>query len=528
VGATDESKRRRWVRIVLFSLAGLIVALTIVATILIQRFEPMARDYFISRLKDRYHSDVQLGSLDIALFPEVHASGDNLVLWFHGDHSKPPMIQLKHFQFNANLAGFFRTPKHLGKLVLEGLYIRPPRRDGDSSESDKNKPPSSGKKQVTEAFILDEVVADGTTLEITPKHADKAPLIFDIRKLTLRSIGRRQPMTYHAQLTNPKPPGIVNADGKFGPWDADEPDNTPLSGDYTFKDADLSVFKGIAGILSSKGNFTGELDSIEVKGTTETPDFALKIGGHPMALHTEFQATVDGTNGNTVLHPVHAKLGRSEFDVAGAIDRGTQESHKTILLTATVSPQQHADLEDFLRLALKSSTPPMKGRIHFDTKVKIPPGENEVISRIELDGNFGLDGVRFSSADVQGKIASLSHRAQGEPENHDPNVASNFHGSFTLAHERLRLPDLKFTVPGAHVDMAGGYHLRSGEIDFKGTARLDAKVSQMTTGFKSKLLKLADPWFSHDGAGTVLPIKISGTRGEPSFKLDMGRVIRRD
>jgi len=435
------------------------------------------------------------------------------------------MIQLKHFQFDANLAGFFRSPKHLGKLKLEGLHIRPPRRDDNSSGE---KPEPKKKKQVTEAFILDQVVADGTTLEITPKQPDKAPLIFNIRSLTLRSIGRRQPMTYHAQLSNPKPPGLIHADGKFGPWDADEPDNTPLSGDYIFKDADLSVFKGIAGILSSNGKFTGELDSIEVKGTTETPDFALKIGGHPMALHTEFEATVDGTNGNTVLHPVRAKLGGSEFDVAGAIDRGTEESHKTILLTAKVTPQQRANLEDFLKLALKSSTPPMKGRIRFDAKVKLPPGETEVISRLEIDGKFGLDGVKFSSADVQGKIASLSHRAQGEPENHDPNVASDFQGTFHMANERLRLPDLKFTVPGANVQMAGDYQLRTGEIDFKGTARLDAKISEMTTGFKSKLLKLADPWFSHDGAGTVLPIKISGTRGEPSFKLDVGRVIKRD
>lgn len=522
MSAPGESKRGRWVRIVLFSLAGIILTLTIVAAVLIHRFQPMARQYFISRLEQRYHSDVELGSLDIALYPQVHASGDNLTLWFHGDHSKPPMIQLKHFRFDANLAGFFRSPKHLGRLILHGLYIRPPRRNG--APGDKHE----SKEQITEAFILDEVVADGTTLEITPKDPTKDPLIFDIRDLTLHSIGRRQPMTYHAQLTNPKPPGLIDADGKFGPWDADEPSNTPLSGDYTFTDADLSVFKGISGILSSKGTFHGELDTIEVKGTTETPDFALTTGGHPMPLHTEFEATVDGTNGNTVLHPVHATLDDTEFDVSGAIDRGSLETHKTILLTATVTPQQHADLQDFLKLAVKSSPPPMRGRIHFDTKVKIPPGETEVISRIQLDGKFGLDGVKFASPDVQGKIASLSHRAQGEPENQDPNVTSDFHGTFHMGNERLRLPDLKFTVPGANVEMAGSYYLRTGEIDFKGTARLDAKMSQMTTGFKSKLLKLADPWFSHDGAGTVLPITISGTRGQPSFKLDMGRVIRRD
>jgi hypothetical protein len=431
------------------------------------------------------------------------------------------MIQLKRFQFNANLAGFFRSPKHLGKLVLEGLQIRPPRRE--------DKPSSSGgsKKQETPAFILDEVVADGTLLEITPKEPGKNPLIFDIRKLTLHSVGLRQPMTYRAELTNPKPPGLIHAQGKFGPWDSDAPVNTPLSGDYTFRDADLSVFKGISGILSSIGKFGGELDKIEVKGTTETPDFALKIAGHPMPLHTEFEATVDGTNGNTVLHPVRARLGKSEFDVAGAIDRGSEETHKTILLTAKATPEQHARLEDFLKLSVKSAKPPMTGDIHFDSKVKIPPGESEVITRLELDGNFDLEGVKFSSPDVQEKIATLSHRAQGEPENHDPNITAEFHGSFHMGNERLRLPDLQFQVPGADVHMKGSYALRSGEIDFRGTAKLNAKMSEMTTGFKSKLLKLVDPWFHRDGSGTVLPIVISGTRGDPSFKLDVGRALKR-
>ncbi|MDE3195920.1 MAG: hypothetical protein KGN84_06230, partial [Acidobacteriota bacterium] len=479
MSAPGEGKRGRWVRIVLFSLAGLILGLIIVASVLIARFQPMARSYFISRLEQRYDSDVQLGDLEIALFPEVHASGDNLALWFHGDHSKPPMIRLKHFQFDANLAGFFRSPKHLGRLILQGLYIRPPRREDSSNDTHESK------KQATEAFILDEVVADGTTLEITPKDPTHDPLIFDIKNLTLHSVGRRQPMRYHAQLTNPKPPGLIHADGMFGPWDSEAPVNTPVSGKYTFRDADLSVFKGISGILSSNGEYKGELDSIEVKGTTETPDFALKIGGHPVPLHTQFEATVDGTNGNTVLHPVRAKLGQSEFDVSGAIDRGSLEKHKTILLTAKVGPQQHARLEDFLKLALKSATPPMTGGIHFDARVKLPPGESEVITRLDLDGTFGLDGVKFASPDVEGKIAALSHRAQGEPDNHDLDVTANFHGTFHMGHEHLRLPDLKFEVPGADVQMAGGYQLRTGEIDFRGTAKLDAKVSEMTTGWKS-------------------------------------------
>jgi hypothetical protein len=436
-------------------------------------------------------------------------------------------VQIRRFSLEAGFVNFFRTPKHINRLVLDGLQIHLPPRSAEPAHM------NSSSANPT-AFVLDEVTADGTTLEIASKDPSKNPLVFRIDRLTLHTVGVGEPMTFHAELTNPKPPGPILSDGQFGPWNAARPVDTAVSGQYTLRNADLSVFHGITGTLSSDGKYSGQLGQIEVEGTTDTPDFALTIAGHPMPLHTDFQATVDGTNGNTVLHPVHARLGHSDFDVSGSIDRGTAdrgalETHKAILLDAKTSTvRQTAQLQDFLRLSVKAAKPPMTGGLRFETKVKIPPGPTEVLERLELDGTFGLSGVSFTSADVQGKIAGLSHRAQGDPNDHDSNVTATFQGSFHLHNGRLGLPDLKFALPGANVNLAGSYVLRSGALDFQGTAKLDATVSQMTTGFKSKLLKPLDPFFSRDGAGTVLPIAISGTRGEPSFKLDIGRVLRRN
>ena len=282
------------------------------------------------------------------------------------------------------------------------------------------------------------------------------------------------------------------------------------------------MFHGIGGILSSDGEYKGELDTIEVHGTTETPNFSLSTGDQPMPLHTEFQATVDGTNGNTVLHPVKARLGKSDFEVSGSIERGALEKHKTISLDAKGS---RARIEDFLRLAIKSARPPMVGGIGFETKVVIPPGETPVAARLQLDGQFRLKSIRFTSAEVQGKIASLSHHAQGDPKSEDPNVTADFRGRFHLRDGQLGLPDLEFQVPGAEVKLAGKYAVQSGELDFEGTARLDATVSEMATGIKHVMLKPVDPLFRHDGAGAVLPIKVGGTRGQPSFKLEIGKAL---
>jgi hypothetical protein len=51
---------------------------------------------------------------------------------------------------------------------------------------------------------------------------------------------------------------------------------------------------------------------------------------------------------------------------------------------------------------------------------------------------------------------------------------------------------------------------------------MQAKLSQTTTGFKSFLLRFADPIFSKGGKGAVLPIAITGSVQHPHYGLDLG------
>jgi len=509
----------RWIRTGLWVAFGVLVVVASLAAILALRFQPVARNYFITTLRQHYKSDVSLGNLSISLFPQVRATGDNLVFRLTGRPNSQPLVVVRRFTFEADFVSFFRAPRHIRKLTLEGLELHiPPKSDRPRG--------TPGSSIPILPFVLEEVVADGATLQTLPSDPRKAPLNFTIRQLNLHDVGQGRPMTFRAAVDNAKPPGLIHSNGDFGPWNPDEPGDTPVSGKYTFRNASLKVFPGIAGTLASDGQYHGELDRIEVEGTTDVPDFSLTTANHPMHLQTRFAATVDGTNGNTDLHPVHATLGKSTFDVIGSIERGALETHKEINLHASAGK---TGLEDFLRLAVNSRTPSMTGRIAFNTAVKIPPGSAPVIERLQLDGTFNLDGVRFTSPDIEAKIASLSHHAQGEPEaTGTDGITAEFGGRFGLRGGVMALPQLRFQVPGAEVSLTGKYWLSSGDIDFTGTARLDATASQMTTGWKRAILRPFDPLFRRDGAGTVLPIRITGTRGTPSFSLDIGRVLRRN
>ena len=91
----------------------------------------------------------------------------------------------------------------------------------------------------------------------------------------------------------------------------------------------------------------------------------------------------------------------------------------------------------------------------------------------------------------------------------------------------LTIPTVTFDVPGSVVRLAGTYKLVPQTIDFSGTLETDATISQMTTGIKSKLLRVFDPIFERrSGGGTEIPIRISGQRNNPSFGIDKGRLFK--
>jgi hypothetical protein len=320
----------------------------------------------------------------------------------------------------------------------------------------------------------------------------------------------------------------------MGPWKVDDPGQTPLNGNYRFEHADLGVFKGIAGILQSTGKYEGVLRDLIVDGQTDTPDFRLTHFGAALPLHTEFHAHVDGTNGDTWLEPVHATLGQSHFTAEGKVVRvppgtardgtATPGGHE-IALNVTVNGGR---MEDFLRLASKNGTPLLTGTLALKATLDISPGTAPVDERLKLNGSFTLEDAQFTSTKIQNKVGELSLRGQGRPNDarhgQGADVRSAMQSDFTMADAVIALPNLKYTVPGAEIDLKGTYDVQQGLMDFTGTAKTQATVSEMVGGWKGALLKLADRYFQKDGAGTEVPIHVSGTRENPAFGVDLGRM----
>jgi hypothetical protein len=509
----------KWIGVVaLIFLAGAAVAMRLV----IARAEPILRTRVIDTLSNRFHSKVELASFHVSLVNGIQVSGDGLKIFGATDPNPyepgvQPLIGVRQFRFQTALLALFHSPMHVGTVYVNGLELNIPPRE------DREEMTKMGSRAPKMTIFVDQFICKDAKLVINMSKPGKPPLEFAIGDLKMKDIGPGQPFQFSATLVNPKPVGDIQSNGLFGPWQRDSPRHTPVQGDYSFTKADLSTIKGIGGTLSSTGVYSGTLSNIVVHGKTDTPDFRIATSGHRVPLHTEFHAVVDGTSGDTYLRPVSATFLHSSFTANGSVVRVSTPHGHDIELDVVMDD---ARIEDLLKLGVRTDPPIMSGPVEMKTRLSLAPGDASVADRLTLAGTFHVLRAHFTSEKVQGKLDSLSLRSQGKPkeaQSHvEEDVAVDLRGVFALKDGLLSFSVLHFLIPGTHVDMTGDYSLDGQKFDFRGKAWLDAKISQMTTGWKSILLKPVDPFFSKDGAGTEIPIRVTGTESEPHFGLDFG------
>lgn len=183
-------------------------------------------------------------------------------------------------------------------------------------------------------------------------------------------------------------------------------------------------------------------------------------------------------------------------------------------------------IQDFLELGVKTEPVVMTGQLAMKARLHIDPGTGSVLQKMALQGGFTLSGIHFTNPAMEDKVDMFSLRASGDPKDAKPGAAdvhSKMVGQFVMGKGKLNFSKLDYTLPGATAELAGVYSLDGQQFDFAGKVTTQAKVSQMVASrWKSWLLKAVNPFFTKDGAGAVIPVKISGTKSEPQFGLDFG------
>jgi AsmA-like C-terminal region len=497
------------VRLVLVAAGLLLVSLVVLAA----RW-PFRREAVIKDLEDASLSRVDVGSFRRTYFPHVGCVLEHVVFQHNPKSGTPPLITADRIIIESNVAGLF--VEHVSRIIAEGLHLLvPPRGSDEHFEVPKRS-----------SFVIDELVADGAVLEVARRNPTDQPLIFVFHRFSLGDVGSSAPASFRAKFSNPEPRGEISTNGSFGPWNAADLGQTAVSGQYVFEHAELGMFPGIAGILSSSGKFGGVLNHIEAQGETDTPDFAVSSSSHQAPLRTQFQAVVNGENGDTFLQKVVATFRRTSVWTEGSIAARAGEPGKWTSLHLVA---RDGRIQDVLLLFVKSQRAPMSGTVSFQADVSLPPQHQQFLQTVGLKGDFGIDAGSFTKFDTQQALNQLSAGAEKEhskTEQKDDvqpeNVLSNLKGHVLLQGGTARFSSLSFDIPGAAAQFHGTYNLISGKIDLHGTLKTADEPSDATGGIKAVMLKVLEPFFKKKHVGYMMPVQITGTYEHPIFGLDLG------
>jgi len=486
---------------------------------------PFAQGKVAQDLEETVRAKVRFGKFRMTYFPHPGCVAENVTFSRAGSpENSAPLVTVQRIEIEAHYADIIARPGYVALVKLNGLRVQvPPRGMGGEAL------PSNENSQVR----VGEIVADGAVLEVA-RSDGKDPLRFEMHSLTVRSFAHDSEWSYRVSMKNPEPPGEITSEGKFGPLNMNDLASTPLSGEYKFQQADLSVFNGIAGTLSSAGDFEGTLGEVGVRGTIDIPDFQVLRSKHPVHMTSRFSAAVNAKNGDVLLKQVQASFLQTSVAASGSVAGKAGQKGKTTSVDLEVN---NGRIQDLLQLLASSKHAPMNGATSFKAHVTVLPLGRPFLKELVMRGDFGVTDAAFKKPSRQAQVEELSERARGAKKDKDnskdkseaksdataddpENVVMNLQGHLELREGVAKFSELTFNVPGAAARMAGIYNLETEQIDFHGTLKTDAEISQDTTGIKSALLKPLNPLFKRKKAGAVIPVKMTGTYHEPSFGFD--------
>jgi uncharacterized protein involved in outer membrane biogenesis len=470
----------------------LAVCAAIVAAVLAFYFfaPKLIRAHAAGAMRSEFGSDVRFQSLEVSGFPRIHIVVRDLLI---GTDPAHPLIQASTADASLGL-----LPWHVRSVVLGGLSIQLPT---------ANEPIASAPK-VRATVTADEIVAEHATVQISSLH-------FQLTDLRVTNFNPAHAAGFSAVLVNPEPRADVPISGQIGPWNAQAPSLTPVQGNYTLPGTNLASVPGLEGMLSSQGRFQGVLQRIRITGDANV--------GRPHPSQASFQIVVDAADGSAAIDSMNGSLQDSPFTASGQASHIQDDRLREIALKISM-PQGR--LQDVLPLGVKSKEPPMTGALRMQARLQVMPGAGDLLDRLRLDGDFTATNARFSSLDLRERLRNLSRKAEGHPNDESAGSSiSSMQGQVQLEHGIARFTDLVIDLEGASARLNGTYQLASERLDLQGEVTMDAKVSQTATGAKALLLKVADPFFRSKHGGSRVPIKITGTRSDPQFGVDLASKV---
>jgi hypothetical protein len=449
-------------RLILCIGAGLIVSWYVIlvgAYVLVPALKGAIQTHAAEVLRAEFGSEVRFKSIEVTFWPRVHIVGGGVLI---GNDTAHPLIQAATADATSDL-----LPWHIQRLVMTGLVLRIPTTPVRATATSK---PAF-------ALTIDDVTAEHAQLEILPSAGQQAPLHFELANLRVKNISRTSPADFAVWVVSSKPQVQIDTSGRVGPWNASDPGATPLQGAFKMSIADLATLPGLRGALVSEGRFKGVVKQIAISGDAVASEFGLSVTECPEPLHAGFQALLDASDGSVSIQRMSGSLRNSSFAAHGVVRDIPDDRLRDIVLNISVNDGR---LEDVLPLAVKSRNPPISGALRLRAKLEIRPGEQEMVDRLRLDGDFGASNAQFSSLNLRDRRRKVS------------NNVSKMRGHVRLNNGTAEFSSLVIDRQGSSARLNGSYELASERLDVHGQLFRQARLSQATRVPRAYFLKAAD------------------------------------
>jgi hypothetical protein len=463
---------------------------------------PFSEESIAQRLSEASDSSISVHSFRRSYFPFPGCVLDGVV--FRRGSRNRTFISIDKLVVQGSYFQLLR--RHVPRIIANGahIFVAPAGQEQPFNTKDSNS-------------VVEELLVHDSVVDFLTDNPRKAPARFLVHEASFHDLKFGNPFTYNIKAHNPNPPGEIAIHGKIGTLKHGRTGETPVSGEYTFEHADLSVYHGIAGMLSSTGKFNGTLGHMDVSGATEVPNFTVESSGHTVRLGTNFDAYVDATRGDTFLRHVEAQWGHTLVEARGSVASG--DGRKVGRFDFSV---QQGRIEDLLILFVKEERSPMSGPIALKAHAEIPPGKEEFLTKITMSGTFDIERGRFTKPRTQNDLDQLSAGARGENKEDAERVLTNLNGEVNLEDGIAQFSHIGFDVPGAAANLHGKYNIVNHRVDLHGQMKVDTRISKTTSGVKSFLLKILDPFFfKKRRRGELVPVHVMGTYEHPDFGLDL-------
>lgn len=467
--------------------------------------EPLLEAVFASKIKiDKYHR---------TYFPRPGFVATGLTLRRNSATDLPPVGSVHDLVVQGSWLDLLLLRKRVALVDVIGLHVVIPAVGSRANHEDF--PAGSSADFAGPTTAVEEFAIHDSTLDIMRTNGDRYR--FPIHRLIIRNLQQGKAIAYTLDMQNAKPVGRIQSTGSFGPLRPDNLGATPMSGKFTFAPVNLADIKGISGSLSAVGSFHGVLTAIEADATSDIPDFAV---GRGKAAHVAASAhgTVNGLNGNVILHGVDARTGVTTVHVQGDIVGAPKATNLDLSVT-------NGRAEDILRPFLQDEVP-LIGALSLRGHAYLAPSKKglKFLQRLQVDGTFDIPAERLTSKTTEKELSAFSERAQGlktaeaapagQNASASADILSSLEGRTKIRNGIVSTDRLQFQMPGAGVDLNGTYNLHDRTVHMLGDLRMQADISHVTTGFKSLLLKPLIPFFKKDNAGAVIPIAVTGSPGQ--------------